>query len=138
MQEWGGAKVEFLALWPEIKTQLEAGKPLRRIYSDLSDAGRITMSERAFYTNRRKIAELNTGSRIPPSPPKTVAFPAQQKSFSTAIERTGGIRFVTEAPRVASKEVEDDNWGPVRGPDNPDAPTPPEAESIAEAKKGDA
>lgn len=47
---WGQAKIEFIALRDEIFDEHQKGKSRNRIYLDLRSAGRITMSQRSFYS----------------------------------------------------------------------------------------
>ncbi|MCF8482149.1 MAG: hypothetical protein K9H25_17130 [Rhodospirillum sp.] len=136
MAGWGEARVEFLALWPEIKKRVEAGETLKRVYEDLLQARRITMCQSAFY-NKWKALTTATPKKPPsPSSPKSIRIPKQQKSPSTTIERTGGIRFVTEAPRVASTALDKEFWG---DPDTPDSLSPDSNSTPSPSEaKGDA
>ena len=47
---WGQAKIECIALCDEIFDEHLKGKSRNRIYLDLRSAGRITMSQRSFYS----------------------------------------------------------------------------------------
>ena len=57
MGKWGASRIEFRAVWPEIKRRADAGESLNSIFGDMRDAGRITMSRAAFYKIRKALIE---------------------------------------------------------------------------------
>lgn len=66
---WGEAKKQVITLWPEIGPELEKGATLRSIFHALTQAGKISMSERPFYS-----AVKNLRANAIPPPPKSSVF----------------------------------------------------------------
>lgn len=52
--DWGIGKVEFTALWPEIKSGLDRGRKVVDVYDDLVGKNRLTMKIQTFYTHCRQ------------------------------------------------------------------------------------
>ena len=63
--QWGGARVEFLALQGEIEKRIESGRSVQSVYMDLCNEGKITMKRATFYRHCRK-ANFVVGSNIDP------------------------------------------------------------------------
>lgn len=74
---WGQARIEVDALRPEIVARLATGTPIKRVYDDLHEAGRITISAKVFYRWVGRLrADAAPPKRNPVSPPPTpTAFP---------------------------------------------------------------
>ena len=125
---WGQAKIEFIALRDEIFDEHQKGKSRNRIYLDLRSAGRITMSQRSFYSwfdtlsssTSPKPPMINTGKSVKQLPVHTPlavlqsAPPVSGKASATsAIEgrvETGRIQIWDDDPQenepVRPEEVE--------------------------------
>ena len=61
--QWGGARVEFLALQGEIEKRIESGRSVRSVYMDLCNENKITMTYTTFYRHCRK-ANFVVGSNV--------------------------------------------------------------------------
>ncbi|MGK2742053.1 TraK family protein [Tepidicaulis sp. LMO-SS28] len=66
--EWGQAKIEVYALREEIFQRLERGQTIKRIYEELSEAGRIALSQRPFYRHVTRLRSEATRDRDPTRP----------------------------------------------------------------------
>lgn len=56
---WGQAKIQILALKPEIEAALKSGKTVAAIYEDLRACHRVTMSSVTFYRWCRRLRAAN-------------------------------------------------------------------------------
>ena len=52
---WGGARIELLALLPDIQSQIETGKTKSQIYQDLINCGKLTCKKSVFYSQLNKL-----------------------------------------------------------------------------------
>ncbi|MEE3046394.1 MULTISPECIES: hypothetical protein [Thalassospira] len=76
---WGQARIQVLALKPEITAALEAGQSVGAIYDDLSTSQRISMSRITFYRWCRRLrtpAISNASSSSIPSTQKSPQAPS--------------------------------------------------------------
>ncbi|MAO54747.1 MAG: hypothetical protein CMM61_03490 [Rhodospirillaceae bacterium] len=101
---YGRARIEVIAARKEIAERLEAGEAARQIFEDLREAGRVTVSERAFYAQTLKLipnghTESRTGELAPIGQP---AKPAGRSAPATS-PITERARAVTKQPDTAGK-----------------------------------
>ena len=61
--QWGGARLEFLALQSEIEKRIQSGRSVRSVYMELCNQGKITMTYTTFYRHCRK-SNFVVGSNI--------------------------------------------------------------------------
>lgn len=73
---WGQAKIQVLALKPEITAALEAGRSVGAIYDDLSTSQRISMSRITFYRWCRRLRAPVIPYASSPSFPSVQTLPA--------------------------------------------------------------
>lgn len=118
---WGQAKIEFIALRDEIFDEHQKGKSRNRIYLDLRSAGRITMSQRSFYSwfdtlssnTSPKLPLINTvkAKQSPAHPPLAVlrgtSIVSAKASDTSAIEgrvETGRMQIWDDDPQPNEAE----------------------------------
>lgn len=125
--EWGQARVQIAALRDEIFKRLEAGQTVKRIYEELKEAGRVSMTLRAFYvsvnrfrseasqgasSNQQRSAGTTRRARSSDNQSKPSPVPAPEKNSDPvrATASLGGLRF--DGPRSTSSvpRIDDDVW----------------------------
>lgn len=66
--QWGQAKVEANALRDEIGKRLDSGQTVKRVYEELREEGRVSMTLRAFYVSVNRLRSEATRDRDPARP----------------------------------------------------------------------
>ncbi|GAK43544.1 TraK oriT-binding protein [Tepidicaulis marinus] len=127
--EWGQARVQIAALRDEIVERLEAGQTVKRIYEELKEVGRVSMTLRAFYVsvnrfrseasqstspNQQRSASTTRQARSSENPPKP-SHPSSSDKDADPVRATAslsGLRF--DGPRStpsSAPRIDDDLWG---------------------------
>ena len=125
---WGQAKVEANALREEIENRLESGQTVKRIYEELKEAGRVSMTLRAFYVsvnrfrseasegkspNQQRSAGTTRQARSSENPSK-LSRPSRSEQDANPVRATaslGGLRFGGPRSTSSAPHVDDDLWG---------------------------
>jgi IS30 family transposase len=104
--DWGQAKIQILALKPEIEAALKAGKTVGAIYEDLRASHRISMSSVTFYRWCRRLSTTAKEHLAQGHVPQNRAKPAltnRQSPISNA--PAPSISFPTSSDKPASRLV---------------------------------
>ena len=94
--DWGQAKIQILALRPDIFAKLEAGKTVAAIYEELRSSGRIKMSSVTFYRWCNRLRKMETKPAkaeavVNVNAPKAVQpLPSPSRSSSKIASRLSG------------------------------------------------
>ena len=103
--DWGIGKVEFTALWPEIKSGLDRGRKVVDVYDDLVGRNRLTMKIQTFYTHCRlarhrddRSVTTNVENEAAATKPRTV--PPSDRTPPVSKSRGEGAKIIrAAAPR---------------------------------------
>lgn len=124
---WGSAKVEFIAVQPELQRLLTAGHSKKMSFEKLSEAGRISMS----YTRFCELCKGNKENRLEGAPERAPALQSSKHPES----KTASLP--AQRPPVAASSDKAANALAAPGQENATARSGPRIVGVKTSKFGE-